>query len=158
MNRYYFLNEQDKFEIDDTLTELIKKCCEEVLSDRGVRKDCEISVTFTDNENIRILNREMRNIDSPTDVLSFPIMEYDENYMPIEEELSEDGMYILGDMVISLERAKQQAEEYGHSFTREVAFLCVHSMLHLLGYDHIENEQPMFSIQEDILNKMEIKR
>ncbi len=158
MNRYYFSNEQDKFEVDDTLTALIKRCCEATLSDRGVSKACEISVTFTDNDNIRVLNRETRHIDSATDVLSFPIMEFDENYIPLEEELSEDGMYILGDMVISLERAKQQAEEYGHSFTREIAFLCVHSMLHLLGYDHIENEQPMFSIQEDILNKMEIKR
>ncbi len=158
MNRYYFSNEQDKFDVDDALVELIKKCCEATLSDRSVENDCEISVTFTDNDNIRVINREMRKIDSPTDVLSFPIMEFDENYMPVEEELSEDGMYILGDMVISLERAKEQAEEYGHSFTREIAFLCVHSMLHLLGYDHIENEQPMFSIQEEILNKMEIKR
>lgn len=158
MNRYYFSNEQDKFQVDDNLTELIKKCCEATLTDRGVTKDCEISVTFTDNENIRALNRKTRDIDSATDVLSFPIMEFDDNYVPIEEELSEDGMYILGDIVISLERAKEQSLEFNHSFTREIAFLCVHSMLHLLGYDHIENEQPMFSIQEDILNKMEIKR
>lgn len=158
MNRYLFSNEQDKINVDDELCGLIKQCCEATTENRNVSKPCEISVTFTDNEGIHALNLSARGIDRETDVLSFPIMDYDENYVPVYEELTQDGMYILGDMVISLEKAQEQAQQYGHSFKREVAFLCVHSMLHLLGYDHIEDEQPMFSLQDEILNKMEIKR
>ena len=90
-------------------------------------------MTFTDNEGIRELNRLYRNIDRPTDVLSFPMFDFSD-----EDEIVEGA---LGDIVISLERAREQAETFGHSFEREVAFLCVHSMLHLLGYDHELGEQ-----------------
>jgi len=100
-----------------------------------------VSITFTDNESIRELNREYRDIDRATDVLSFPMDD-------------EGDDVVLGDIVISLERAKEQAIEYGHSLEREISFLCVHSTLHLLGYDHEtgeEDEKEMFMKQEEIL-------
>ena len=114
----------------------------------------EVSVTFTDNAGIRELNRKFRNIDRATDVLSFPLFDFEgESDEPPVDELV--GM--LGDIVISLEQAKKQAEEFGHSFEREAAFLTVHSMLHLLGYDHEaggEEEADMRRRQREILDRM----
>ena len=113
----------------------------------------EVSVTFTDNEGIRELNQRFRSIDRPTDVLSFPLFDYEGSEEPPVDELV--GM--LGDIVLSLEMAQVQAEEYGHSFAREVAFLCVHSMLHLLGYDHEtgeEDEREMRRRQSEIMDRM----
>jgi probable rRNA maturation factor len=116
--------------------------------------DSEVSVTFTDNEKIHVLNREYRDVDRPTDVLSFPLYE--------GEELGQAfGPVVLGDIVLSLEKAKAQAEEYGHSFEREVAFLTVHSTLHLLGYDHEtseEDETDMFRRQNAIMDLMGLSR
>ena len=135
---YYITNEQEKIEYKPEYEELIKKAVEGTLKYEESETDCEISVTFTDNENIRMLNKEYRDIDRETDVLSFPMDESD----------------MLGDVVISLEKAKSQAEEYGHTMEREIAFLCVHSVLHLLGYDHEtgeEDEKEMFGKQEAIL-------
>ena len=97
-----------------------------------------VSVTFTDNEGIREKNREFRGIDAPTDVLSFPIYDFRHGEGPLPGEVCE-----LGDIVISLERAAEQAEDFGHSYEREVAFLTVHSVLHLLGYDHLEPEEEL---------------
>ena len=117
------------------------------------RNTCEVSVTFTDNEKIQKINNEFRGIDKPTDVLSFPLTDYESNDVPFVDEL--DGS--LGDIVISLERAKEQAEEFGHSFDREIAFLTVHSMLHLLGYDHVNNEEEELDMrrrQSDVLTNM----
>ena len=96
-----------------------------------------MSVTFTDDAGIRELNKNFRNIDSATDVLSFPLFDFEGSEEPAVDELEN----MLGDIVISLERAEAQAEEYGHNFEREVAFLTVHSMLHLLGYDHVNSEE-----------------
>jgi len=127
---YYITNEQEKIEFLPEYEELIKKAVEGTLAYEGIDRNCEISVTFTDNESIRELNREYRDIDRETDVLSFPMEDMD--------ELDGDGDVVLGDVVISLEKAKEQAEEYGHSLEREISFLCVHSCLHLLGYDHVE--------------------
>ena len=109
-----------------------------------------MSVTFVDNERIRELNREFRNIDRATDVLSFPA----------DEPVVKGKGRFLGDIALSLERAKTQSEEYGHSFRREVAFLTAHSVLHLLGFDHIvpEEEKEMFAKQEKVLNDMGITR
>lgn len=138
---YYITNEQEKIEYKPEYEELIKKAVEETLKYEEFETDCEISVTFTDNENIKMLNKEYRDIDRETDVLSFPMDESD----------------MLGDVVISLEKAKSQAEEYGHTMEREIAFLCVHSVLHLLGYDHEtgeEDEKEMFGKQEAILCQM----
>ena len=115
--------------------------------------DAEVSVTFTDDEGIRELNRDHRGIDRVTDVLSFPLTDFDGGDEPPTDEPS----VALGDIVISLERARAQAEEFGHSFEREIAFLCVHSMLHLLGYDHVnsdEEDAEMRRRQSEILNKM----
>ena len=129
---------------------LVRKAILATLDYEGVDVDCEVSVTFTDNEGIHAINKEFRNIDRPTDVLSFPQVNYDEG-----EELMEGDM--LGDIVLSLERAREQAAEFGHSFERECAFLCAHSTLHLLGYDHElsdEDDADMRRRQSEIMEKM----
>ncbi len=114
--------------------------------------DSELSLTFVDNEKIHEINREYRGIDRPTDVISFALEENTEGEMEI---IGQDMPRVLGDIIISIPRAKQQAEEYGHSFMRELGFLAVHGFLHLLGYDHgtKEEEQQMFSRQEEILQE-----
>ncbi|MFK2824405.1 rRNA maturation RNase YbeY [Bacillus sp. B190/17] len=120
--------------------------------------DSEVSVTFTDNERIREINREYRGKDKPTDVISFALEEMDEEEVEIS---GAEGMpRILGDIIISVTRAKEQAEEYGHSFERELGFLAVHGLLHLLGYDHMteEDEKVMFQKQKDILNEYGLGR
>ena len=132
----------------------MKKAVLATLEFEDFGRRAEVSVTFTDNEKIHALNREYRNVDRPTDVLSFPLSD--------GEDYDTDGdAVLLGDIVISLERAQTQAEEYGHSFEREVAFLTVHSMLHLLGYDHEtspEDERDMFARQDEILISAGITR
>ena len=123
----------------------------------GFIRDCDISVTVTDNIHIHELNREYRGVDRPTDVLSFPMYSFTDDYMPEEGP----APVVLGDIVISAERAKEQAVEYGHSFQREISFLTVHSVLHLLGYDHEvseEAENEMFSLQDKIMDKLGILR
>ena len=156
-------NEQNKIDVTDDMMSLIKQVCDEALRYEECDFDAQISITFTDNEGIREINAQHRDIDKPTDVLSFPMLEFDEDGQIIDNEFEydEDGEIMLGDIVISLEKAKTQAEEYGHSFERELAFLTAHSMLHLLGYDHVnseEEEKIMFSKQEEILNKLGITR
>lgn len=117
-------------------------------------ENCELSITLTDDENIHTLNKKYRNIDRPTDVLSFAFRESD------EPEILNAEFEILGDIIISLERAKVQAEEFGHSFMREVIFLEVHGLLHLLGYDHIEENErlEMETEQKFIMEKLGIGR
>lgn len=129
---------------------LVRKAILATLEYEDVDADVEVSVTFTDNEGIRELNKEYRNIDRATDVLSFPQINYDDG-----EDISDGEM--LGDIVLSLERAREQAEEFGHSFERECAFLCAHSTLHLLGYDHEisdEDDADMRRRQSEIMKKM----
>jgi len=123
----------------------------------GFIRDCDISVTVTDNIHIHELNREYRGVDRPTDVLSFPMYSFTDDDMPEEGP----APVVLGDIVISVERAKEQAVEYGHSFQREISFLTVHSVLHLLGYDHEVSEKAeneMFSLQDKIMDKLGILR
>lgn len=147
----FIKNEQNIFKVTGDLKKLVIDSVCASLDYEGFEGSAEVSITFTDNVKIKELNAEYRNKDKVTDVLSFPI--YDEDDI--------GGKVVLGDIVISLERAKEQAEEYGHSFEREVAFLCVHSMLHLLGYDHEESkaqESEMFAIQKKILCNMGIAR
>ena len=155
-----FLNEQDKFDITDKLKELITLAAKTALDYMGFDRDAEISVMFTDNEGIRVLNAQHRGIDRATDVLSFPMLEYDDDGEMFDAPGDIEDELCLGDIVISLERAAEQAEEYGHSFEREVGFLTVHSMLHLLGYDHMteEEEKEMFGFQKEILAKMGLER
>jgi len=151
-----YQNEQDKFKITFKLKSIIKKAVKGALKHEGVEYDTEVSVTFTDNEGIRELNHEHRDKDSATDVLSFPMYSFADGDVPFEDETAE-----LGDIVLSLERADEQAKEFGHSFKREVAFLTVHSMLHLLGYDHEtseEDEKEMFAIQNESMNEIGITR
>ncbi len=111
---------------------LVRRCCNAVLRNENFEGSAEISVRFVNNDEIHRLNKEFRNVDRSTDVLSFPLGEngeYDIN--------NDTGAKMLGDIVISMETAYAQSKEYGHSFEREIAFLTVHSMLHLLGYDHV---------------------
>ena len=112
-------NDQNSIKIPTGIRMLIRRCCNAVLVTEGFKGSVEISVTIVDDEAIHALNLKHRGIDRATDVLSFPL-----------------GAFLLGDIVISIEHAVKQAELYGHSFDREIAFLTVHSMLHLLGYDH----------------------
>lgn len=148
-------NCQEKEPVFPTTYNLIKVVIEKALAYMCVRNICEVSVTLTDDEHIHILNREHRNVDKPTDVLSFP------QYDPEELECFTPGdELVLGDIVISLEHARAQATEYGHSYVREIAFLCVHSVLHLLGFDHIEkeDEEAMLALQNEILEDIGITR
>ena len=134
---------------------LIEKVISEALRYEGVNDNTEVSVTIVDNEEIRKINNKFRNIDRATDVLSFPLIDFD------NESLPDDGSKIyLGDIIISIERPKEQAKEYGHSIDREIGFLTAHSMLHLLGYDHMvpEEEKEMFAKQEEILNNLGLRR
>lgn len=126
-------NQQKALKVPTGLRMLIRRCCQAVLTMEQFEGNAEVYVMLTDNETIHIINREHRDVDRVTDVLSFPLGEngvYDVN--------PETGAKMLGDVVLSLERAAEQAEEYGHSFNREVGYLTVHSMLHLLGYDHVD--------------------
>lgn len=126
-------NKQKTIKVPTGVRMLIRRCCHAVLRLEGFEGSAEVDVSLVDNQQIHAINLEQRQIDAPTDVLSFPLGEdgvYDQN--------PATGAYMLGDIVISLERAQAQAEEYGHTFQREVGYLTVHSMLHLLGYDHVE--------------------
>lgn len=131
-------NAQDIIPLTYKLKMLVRRAIEATLDYEQYANPSEVSVTFTDNGEIHKLNRQFRGVDRPTDVLSFPLFDYEgESEEPPVDELI--GM--LGDIVLSLEQAEIQAREYGHSFEREVAFLTVHSMLHLLGYDHETGEE-----------------
>ena len=154
----YFSNEQDKENVTPELRCLVKAAIYAALSYEDFRKSAEISVTFTDNDGIQEINREQRNVDAPTDVLSFPIMSGDDSEADTDRS---NGAVMLGDIVLNLERARVQAAEFGHSYTREVAFLTVHSVLHLLGYDHLTSEEAdrdMRARQDAVLDMMGIKR
>lgn len=153
----YFMNDQESFQISYRLKMLVREAIIATLAYEGHNNDCELSVTFADNDGIKQLNSQYRGIDKETDVLSFPLLDFVGGDEPPVDEPSQ----LLGDIVVSLEKADEQAKEYGHSFEREVAFLCVHSMLHLLGYDHVnseEEEREMRRIQTEILNGMGISR
>lgn len=136
--KLYFENEQDKLPLTYKLKMLVRAAVEQALDYEQYGNPCEVSITFTDNEGIRKLNRKFRGINRATDVLSFPLFDYEGSG---EEPPINELKGMLGDIVISLERAAKQADEFGHSFEREVAFLTVHSMLHLLGYDHETGEE-----------------
>lgn len=156
MAEIYFDSEQDIYPDISDLCELVSESVDGALVYLGFTCECELSVTFTDNGKIRILNRDYRGIDRPTDVLSFPMYSFSDGDVPDGDE-----HVMLGDIVISVEKAREQAAEYGHSLRREIAFLAVHSVLHLLGYDHEtseEDEKEMFDLQEKIMNALGIGR
>lgn len=155
-------NRQDKVKVDEALEALVEQVVEKVLDFEECEEEYEVSISFVDNEEMKSLNKEYRGIDRETDVLSFPMLEFTEEELEEEEEEAEyiDEEIALGDIVISMEKALEQSEEYGHSFNRELAFLLVHGMLHLLGYDHEEEtgEKEMFDKQETILKEMNLIR
>ena len=149
----YFATEQNALPVTYGLKRLIRESVLATLAYENFRNPCAVSVTFTDNEGIRDLNRQYRNMDKPTDVLSFPLIDFEGGDEPPVDE----PQAMLGDIVLSLEQAAAQAEEFGHSFEREAAFLTVHSMLHLLGYDHVngeEEDREMRRRQREILEGM----
>lgn len=135
----YIDNRQDKIKVGVALENIIESVIDECLSVEEMSKDVEVSVSFVDNNEIRELNRDYRNVDAVTDVLSFPMNE------DFEEPLSK----ILGDIVISLERALEQSVVYGHTIEREVAYLTAHSMFHLLGYDHMTDEDKILMREKE---------
>ena len=147
---------QTKYKTGFLLRHRLKKAVRAALRYENFTQDVMVSVTFTDNEGIRELNREYRDKDSATDVLSFPLYTMEEDDRPAPDMTAE-----LGDIVLSLERAEEQAADFGHSFERETAFLTVHSVLHLLGYDHErseEEEKDMFRRQEEIMIRLGLPR
>ena len=131
-------DKQKNYRLPSGIRMLVRRACSAVLVTEEFLEPAEVNVTFVDDEEIKKLNTEFRNIESSTDVLSFPMMDFSGES---EEPVADEPVVSLGDIVISLEKAQEQADEYGHSFEREVAFLTVHSMLHLLGYDHMEEEE-----------------
>ena len=151
--KIYWANDQKAVKVGLSMRLLIKKAIKTTLIHEEFSHDAEISLTFVDNEGIRVLNRDYRGVDRETDVLSFPLMDFEGG----EEPPADEPAVSLGDIVLSLEKTAAQAEEFGHSFEREAAFLCVHSMLHLLGYDHINSEEEdaeMRRRQREILANM----
>lgn len=148
-------NNETNICIDNETFDLMKKCMIEVLNLENFTTNVEISLTIVDNEEIKSLNNMYRNINKETDVLSFPLVD-DFDSLKLEDDI----LLALGDIIISIEKAKTQANDYNHSLKRELCFLTVHSMLHLLGYDHMteEEEKIMFEKQDIVLNKLNIYR
>lgn len=156
-HRIYFSTEIDGFPTE--YEALLKDCITETLAMEGMEYDCELNILITDDEGIHEINREERGVDRATDVLSFPMFEFvpgvpvseeeNENWDRFELDDHEDDTWTLplGDMVISYERCVAQAAEFGHSVARELGYLCVHSVLHLLGYDHMDGEDGVMKRQ-----------
>lgn len=156
--KIYYANEQKIVKIPLSLRNLINRVVKATLENENFKKDAEVSVSFVNNETIHKLNLEYRGKDKPTDVLSFPMTDGDEEEDDIDLST---GAVMLGDIIISAEKAMEQANEYGHGIEREICFLAVHSTLHLLGYDHEtseDDEKYMNQTQETILQKIGLTR
>ncbi|SEF74194.1 probable rRNA maturation factor [Caloramator fervidus] len=156
-------NNQQKIQVTDEIINLIKEVIERAIRYENIDFKYEVNVYLVDNELIREYNRDYRNIDKETDVLSFPMIDFNkrEKYKVEKTDFDpETNCVLLGDIVLSLEKALEQSKEYGHSFEREIAFLTVHSVLHLLGYDHEKEEERivMRNKEEDILKSMSLVR
>nr|WP_255731178.1 rRNA maturation RNase YbeY [Solibacillus sp. MA9] len=150
-----FLDETNK--VQDTHIELVEKLLQHAAQMEGIEDGSEVSITFVTNEAIHDINREYRDKDQPTDVISFALEEMGEGEVQI---IGEGIPRILGDIIISTDRTREQAEDFGHSFERELGFLAVHGFLHLLGYDHMEpeDEKVMFRKQNEILESYGLGR
>jgi len=146
-------NHQNKVPVSKELMDLVKKSITAALNYENIFEKVEVSLLFIDNDEIRELNKEHRGVNLPTDVLSFPM------YDDISEALEEEYLY-LGDIVISCEKAIEQAKDFGHSVEREIGYLTVHSVLHLLGYDHMNEKDKaiMREKEEEILKKVDLER
>lgn len=153
---------ETEVEVSAELEPLLQKVIQAALEAEGMESECEINVLITDDEGIHQINLEQRDVDRPTDVLSFPMFDLEPGEHPDEMDADpETGLIPLGDMVISLERTREQAAEFGHSVEREVCYLCVHSVLHLLGYDHMDEgpmKAQMREREEAILGELGITR
>ncbi len=138
---------------------LIKEVVSRVLEEEKVLPEVDVYITLTNNEEIHKINKEYRDVDRPTDVLSFPMYERDE-IAGLKNDTNDEIEKILGDIIVSIEKVREQAEEYGHSFERELAYLVTHGMLHLLGYDHMIEEEKtvMRKREEEILETLNITR
>lgn len=163
----FYAENETSYNFDFDWESIYQEVALAVLDMENCPYETEVSLLLTDNQGIHEFNKETRNIDAPTDVLSFPNIEYDipGNFEMAEEQEADcfepdSGELILGDIIISVEKVISQAEEYGHSSKREFAFLVAHSMLHLCGYDHMtpEEEQEMIKKQETVLNHLGITR
>lgn len=152
----HYLDIEENKEYEKIIKKVVNECFK---VEKLENSKLYISITLTTPENIRKYNKQYRNIDKETDVLSFPMFEKNELQVLIENKTIEN-VDILGDMVISIPRVKEQAEEYGHSFERELAYMVVHSFYHLMGYDHIEEaDKPLMRTKEEfVLNKLNITR
>lgn len=150
-----FLDETN--EVKDEHVELVEKLLQHAAKVENVEEGSEVSITFVTNEAIHEINREYRDKDQPTDVISFALEEMGEGEVQI---IGEGIPRILGDIIISTDRTREQAAEYGHSFERELGFLAVHGFLHLLGYDHMteQDEKEMFGKQDEILSSFGLSR
>ena len=163
MIRIDIANEQNDVPVDRTLLNYVKKSIRTTLKNEGYTRG-DVSVLLCGEDEIHTLNRDFRGVDAPTDVLSFPMFELTPGKLPASWESYKDpdtGLVPLGDMAISLERAKQQAAEFGHSARREVGYLTIHSILHLLGYDHVDEgpmKKQMRAAEEAILAEIELPR
>ena len=160
----FILNEAE-WEFDFDIQDIAQKVIGECLKLEDINLKTEINVTLVHEEEMKAINFEQREIDSVTDVLSFPMLEFDEPGVLLAEEIKlnhnpDTDELMLGDIVICCERMETQAQEFGHSILREYAFLIAHSMFHLMGYDHMtkEEEQQMFQKQDQILNNLGITR
>lgn len=161
-------NRQNKIEVDNELEDILNQVIEYALKEEKVNQEYEVSIIFVDNEEIKRLNSEFRNIKRETDVLSFPMLEYPphnvfkEVYInhKFDDSYFDEGKLVLGDIALSLEKALEQSKEFEHSFYREACYLTIHSILHLLGYDHIEDDDKvvMRNREEEILSKFNINR
>ena len=162
MKRHYIPVTADVPGVGDERKAFIRKVIRTALAAEGVDFPCEVDVLLTNDARIHELNREQRGIDRPTDVLSFPAFDLQPGALPEPADADPgSGLVPLGDMVVSLERAAAQAKEYGHSNRRELAYLTVHSVLHLLGYDHLDEgpqKAQMRAKEEEILEKLDIIR
>lgn len=160
--KVYVENEQEVIKLQDEHIELLKETLMQCLKSEGIDRGCEATILLTDDDNIRQMNNEHRNIDKATDVLSFPMADIEEGQILSDEGdvNMDEGLLLLGDIVISVQTAYKQAGDYGHSLERELAFLAAHGAFHLLGYDHMtkKEEAIMISKQETVLEKMGLKR
>ena len=160
--RHYIPVTADVPGVNDSQRAFLRKVIRTALAAEGVDFPCEVDVRVTSDAGIQEINREMRQVDAPTDVLSFPVFDLAPGELPGPEDADPGtGLVPLGDMVISLERVHAQAKEFGHSSRRELAYLAVHSVLHLLGYDHLDEgpmKQQMRAREEAILGELGITR
>lgn len=157
--KIFIQNQQDKVDIDQHISRIIEESIVNTIKSFLEEENFEISVLIVDNSFIKELNRNYRNVNKETDVLSFPIFEF-KNGKLLEDIVIMEDEIPLGDIVISIEKAAQQAKEFGHSLEREIAYLTVHSVLHLLGFDHIEEDdrKVMREYEEQILQSMGLTR